>query len=125
MKSIEEIIQDLYKFAEDPRNLIIRDFIAQQKLSQNKFTTLLTNNPDLLEAYNYARLCVGIRREKKALNLEISPQIYRDTQPIYDDDLKNWEMEKKKGILTIEEGAKKLDAIFAKSKDLLSTESKD
>ncbi len=122
MKDFKELKEELYAFADDPKNLIIREFIAEQRLSQNKFTTLLTRHPELLEAYHYARLKVGIRREKKALDNEINHSVFKDSQPLYDDDLKAWELEKKKGTLSIEEGSRKLDKIFEKAIDYITAQ---
>lgn len=119
---IRQLTEDLYLFAENPSMLIIREFIALNKLSQNKFTQLLSKNPELLEAYNYARLQIGIRREKKALDSEINTSVYKETAPLYDDDLKEWEMEKKKGTLTVNDGLSKIDAIFAKAQDYITTQ---
>lgn len=119
-KSVEELIAELYAFAEEPKALIVRDFIRRQKLSESRFTTLLKNNPELLEAYNYARLAIGIRRENLALSNKISATIYRDTQPLYDDELKTWEVEKKKGVMTIDDGMKKLEIIYAKAQEQLA-----
>lgn len=109
------IIDELYAFANNPNNIIIREFIQSQKLSEEKFTSKLLNNPELLEAYKYAKLVIGIRREKLALDNKLNTTIYRDTQPLYDDELKAWEMEKKKGTLSIDDGLKKLDVIFARA----------
>lgn len=111
----QHLIEELYAYADDPKNLILREFIAEQRLSQNKFTTLLSRDPDLLEAYHYARLKIGIRREKKALENEINASVYKDSQPLYDDDLKAWEIEKKKGSISIDDGLKKLEIIYAKA----------
>lgn len=114
-KTIEELTRELYEFANNPNAYIIREFIASQKLSEHKFTEKLINNPDLLEAFKYAKLCVGIRREKAAMDNKINTAVYRDTQPLYDDELKAWELEKKKGTLSIDDGLKKIDVIFAKA----------
>lgn len=120
---IQQLTKDLYGFAENQQYLIVREFIAMNKLSQNKFTQLLTKHPELLEAYNYARLKIGIRREKKALDNEINTSVYKETAPMYDDELKEWELEKKKGTLTVNDGATKIDAIFAKAQEYITTES--
>jgi hypothetical protein len=123
MKEIDELVKQLYIYAHDQKNLIVREFIAMQGMSQNKFTTLLTRYPDLLEAYHYARLMIGIRREKKALENEINASVYKDSQPLYDDDLKAWEIEKKKGSISIDDGLKKLEIIYAKALHDTSTQS--
>lgn len=112
---IEELTKELYAFAEDPSALIIREFMKKMKLSERRFTQLLKNNEALFEAYSYAKLCIGIRREKLALDNKLNASIYRDTQPLYDDELKAWEIEKKKGVITIDDGLKKLEVIFARS----------
>lgn len=114
-KTIEELISDLYQFAEQSSSCILREFIVKQKLSEQKFTEKLLANPELMEAYKYAKLVIGIRREQLALDSKINTTIYRDTQPLYDDELKAWELEKKKGTLSIDDGLKKLDIIFAKA----------
>lgn len=114
-KTIESLVQDLYTFADKPDALILREFIAQQRMTELGFAKLAEKNPELEEAYHYARLKVGINREIKALEGEINTSIYRDTQPLYDDQLKAWEIEKKKGIMTFDEGLKKLDIIYAKA----------
>jgi len=114
-KTIESLVQDLYTFADKPDALILREFIAEQRMTELGFAKLAEKNPELEEAYHYARLKVGINREIKALEGEINTSIYRDTQPLYDDQLKAWEIEKKKGIMTFDEGLKKLDIIYAKA----------
>ena len=114
-KTIESLVQDLYTFADKPDALILREFIAQQRMTELGFAKLAEKNPELEEAYHYARLKVGINREIKALEGEINTAIYRDSQPLYDDQLKAWEIEKKKGIMTFDEGLKKLDIIYAKA----------
>ena len=114
-KTIESLVQELYAFADRPDALILREFIAQHRLTEMGFAQLAEKNPELEEAYHYARLKVGINREIKALEGEINTSIYRDTQPLYDDQLKAWEIEKKKGIMTFDEGLKKLDIIYAKA----------
>lgn len=114
-KTIELLVQELYAFADRPDALILREFIAQQRLTEMGFAQLAEKNPELEEAYHYARLKVGINREIKALEGEINTSVYRDTQPLYDDQLKAWEIEKKKGIMTFDEGLKKLDIIYAKA----------
>ena len=114
-KTIESLVQDLYTFADKPDALILREFIAQQRMTELGFAKLAEKNPELEEAYHYARLKVGINREIRALEGEINTSIYRDTQPLYDDQLKAWEIEKKKGIMTFDEGLKKLDIIYAKA----------
>lgn len=113
--SIEELIVDIYQFADNPANLIFREFLQKHRISQHRFTVMLKNNEDLLEAYRYAKLAIGIRREKLALDNKLNTNVYRDTQPLYDEDLKSWELEKKKGQLTIEDGLRKLDIIFART----------
>lgn len=123
MKEVDELVKQLYIYADDPKNLIVREFIAEQGMSQNKFTTLLTRHSSLLEAYHYARLKIGIRREKKALENEINASVYKDTQPLYDDDLKAWEIEKKKGSISIDDGLKKLEIIYAKALHDTATQS--
>lgn len=120
---IQQLTQDLYDYAEDPKYLVVREFIALQRLSQNRFTQLLSKNPDLLEAYNYARLQIGIRREKKALESEINTSVYKETAPLYDDELKEWELEKKKGTISVNDGLAKLDTIYAKAFDYFTAQS--
>lgn len=125
-KTIESLVQDLYTFADKPDALILREFIAEQRMTELGFAKLAEKNPELEEAYHYARLKVGINREIKALEGEINTAIYRDTQPLYDDQLKAWEIEKKKGIMTFDEGLKKLDIIYAKAaKATASLDNKD
>lgn len=114
-KSQDPMIRALYEFADNPNSLILRDFIRSQKLSEQKFTEKLVGNPGLLEAFQYAKLVIGIRREQLALDSKINTTVYRDTQPLYDDELKAWELEKKKGTLSIDDGLKKLDVIFARA----------
>ncbi len=123
MKEVDDLVKQLYIYADDSKNLIVREFIAEQGMSQNKFTTLLTRHSGLLEAYHYARLKIGIRREKKALENEINASVYKDSQPLYDDDLRAWEIEKKKGSISIDDGLKKLEIIYAKALHDTATQS--
>ena len=92
---IEKMIVDLYEFAESD-SLILREFIKRQKLSFEQFTKLLLNNPELKEAFEYARLCVGIRREELGLRSKVNTKIISDTMALYDDERKAWEETKLK-----------------------------
>lgn len=89
------MIEELYKFAHS-NSLILREFIKSQNLSYERFTILLRDNPELKEAYEYARLCVGIRREELALKNKLNTKIVSDTMPLYDDERKVWEETKLK-----------------------------
>ena len=86
---------DLYEFATSDA-LILREFIKKQKLSYERFTILLRDNPELKEAYEYARLCIGIKREELALKSKLNTKIVSDTMPLYDDERKAWEETKLK-----------------------------
>lgn len=92
---IEQMVEELYKFA-NSNALILREFIKSQNLSYERFTILLRNNPDLKEAYEYARLCIGIRREDLALKSKLNTKIVSDTMPLYDDERRLWEETKLK-----------------------------
>jgi hypothetical protein len=89
------MVEELYKFA-NSNALILREFIKSQNLSYERFTILLRDNPDLKEAYEYARLCIGIRREELALKSKLNTKIVSDTMPLYDDERKAWEETKLK-----------------------------
>lgn len=89
------MVDELYEFA-DSDALILREFIKSQKLSYERFTLLLRDNPELKEAYEYARLCIGIRRENLAMNNKLNTKIISDTMPLYDDERKTWEETKLK-----------------------------
>lgn len=112
-EEISQMVKELYDFAKNENNLILREFIALQGMSQEKFAKLVNSHSELKEAFNYARLRLGIRREKSAMDELINLSIYKDYAPIYDLELREYEMEKRKGSLTIEEGKQKLDLVFA------------
>jgi hypothetical protein len=94
-QKIEKMVAELYEFAESDA-LILREFIKKQKLSYEQFTKYLLNSPELKEAYEYARLCIGIKREEFALRNKLNTKIISDTMPLYDDERKLWEETKLK-----------------------------
>lgn len=94
-QKIDQMIVDLYEFANSDA-LVLREFIKKQKLSYERFTKLLLDNPELKEAFEYARLCVGIRREELAMRNKLNTKIISDSMPLYDDERKAWEETKLK-----------------------------
>ena len=117
-KSISEMVTALYEFADNPSKLILREFIAEQRMSQLKFAELLKKNPELEEAFHYARLRVGIRRENAALDDLMNIAVYKESSPLYDDELKKLMFELKRNTLTIDDAVSKLNIVLAKAEEV-------
>lgn len=117
-KSISEMVTALYEFADNPSKLILREFIAEQRMSQLKFAELLKRNPELEEAFHYARLRVGIRRENAALDDLMNIAVYKESSPLYDDELKKLMFELKRNTLTIDDAVSKLNIVLAKAEEV-------
>lgn len=95
-KKTVDLVKELYAYANKPDSLMLRKFIVDQKLSYEAFTKLILKDPALKEAFEYARLAIGVRREEKALKNEINAKIVSDSMPLYDPERREWEETKLK-----------------------------
>lgn len=115
-KKTPDLVKELYAFADKPDSLMLRSFIIKHKMSYDAFTRLLVKDQALKEAFEYARLAIGARREEKALKNELNAKMVSESMALYDPERREWEetklklgkMEQKIGLDTIRAITQKL-----------------
>lgn len=118
-KKTDKMVQELYAFADRDDSLVLREFIQKQKLSYSAFCQILELNPALKEAFEYARLAIGIRREKLGLSNALNAKLVSDSMPLYDEERREWEIKKLKiqNLSDLNKAYETIQAIVRETKD--------
>jgi len=86
---MDRLAQDLIKWVEgDQKALMIREFIALKRLDQVSYNGWVKKYDFLGRAHAYAKLILGIRREKGIINRTLEPTWTAFMMPNYDQDWK-------------------------------------
>jgi hypothetical protein len=103
---INRLAEDLIKWVEgDEKALMIREFIALKKLDQVTYNVWVKKYQYLGRAHAYAKLILGIRRERGLLNRTLEPTWTAFMMPFYDSEWKEiaeWRNNMRKEVAAVE-----------------------
>ena len=89
--TISHFARELVEWAEQPENLVFKQFLCENRISQKAFENWLKRSEELREAKQYALMVLAARREHGAIKKDFDPSFVKFTLPLYDPDYKKLE----------------------------------
>lgn len=81
--TIEQIAYRLIQWVSTKKEIILDDFLQQEGYRYKEFKRLRDKCPKLEEAYQYAKMSIGNKREREALYNRMNPAMVMKSMPSY------------------------------------------
>ncbi len=96
VEEIDELAKELVSWADDYDSIIYREWFNNKGILMCMVPDLCKKSEEFSYAVKYAKNTVGVRRERLAMQSRIESGVFRSTQAIYDQEVKDWELERKR-----------------------------
>lgn len=93
---LEKMAQELLEWAQQEDALVFREWLALRRIGPSTCKDLKERSPVFAKAIEDAKYIVGCRRERLAMQGELTDSIVRSSLGIYDPEMREWILEQKK-----------------------------